>query len=173
MKISKFFYEKQFLKVRGSLKFKNTTWRIPTNKRKCSVDVARLVQEVVLQPGPLEVVGALYDDLRAATYTGHATEETVGVGEVQVWQLVVPLPHDWQHCRVTGWVQRRQRHLCCVTSHTSVIYSLLALLANHFSSFTHHLEAVKTLRQCTYNKLPIIHGWIICFAAYLRYSHWY
>lgn len=94
-----------------NLTFKTIQWRVPTNKRKSSVDVARLVEEMVLQPRSLHVVGSFYDDLRAATHTGHATEETVRIGEVQVWQLVVPLSHDWQHCDVTSRVQRRQRHL--------------------------------------------------------------
>jgi hypothetical protein len=48
-----------------------------TNKWRSGVDIARLVQEVVLKPWSINVVAALQNNLWASSNTSHPSEQAI------------------------------------------------------------------------------------------------
>jgi hypothetical protein len=83
-------------------------YRELTNKRQRWVDIARLVQEVVLQPRSSQLIAALQNNFWPSPNTRHPSEQAVRIGQLQVVEAWMPVTHNRNYstvtCRVEGGV---------------------------------------------------------------------
>jgi len=82
-----------------------------TNKWQWWVDIARLVQKVVLKPWSTYLIAALQNNFWASSNTRHPSEEAIRIGQLQMVEARVPMTHDRNYGTVGSRMKARVGYL--------------------------------------------------------------